>query len=112
MQGLPDDAATWRKEAEWGWERELAAAQIEVTDRGLRNIALLLHAQPKTLPPPVVIPRPGDDPAASKPPADGANRMSVAEFARSHQPKKPPAKQAAKPKTKPSAKPRAKPKRR
>lgn len=75
VNGLPRDAAVWREETQWSWERELAAALIEVHDMWGRNLALLSGAKKKSLPKPIRVPRPGREHEAR------GRRMTVAEFA-------------------------------
>lgn len=56
--GLPPEAATWRKEYQWTWSHELAAANIEVLDGWMRVFARMMGA--RELGKPVQIPRPGE----------------------------------------------------
>jgi hypothetical protein len=59
VQGLPPDAACWREDM-FTRQEEFAAAQIEVTDQWLSNLAQLLGAKRQSLPKPIRVPRPGD----------------------------------------------------
>lgn len=77
MQGLPADAATWRDDEQWTWQR--VAARL---DTRLLDLTLIHAGQKVSLPPPLTFARPGDEP---DPPQQQPNVVSVAEFARSHQ---------------------------
>lgn len=74
IKGLPpSEAAVWREESGWQAQHELAAASIELADYWGRNVVATLisllagdkqQAQKalKSLPKPVRVPRPGDEP--------------------------------------------------
>lgn len=81
VDGLPSDAATWRKEFAWTQEDELAAYNIEVTSMWLRILAILLHARESSLPERATIPRPGDEAQSEK---KKSSIAEIAEFFKTH----------------------------
>jgi hypothetical protein len=66
LRWLPPDAACWAgQQPSWTLERELAAAQVELTHTVTRLLAALGGA--KRIPRPLTIPRPTDPAAAAGP---------------------------------------------
>jgi hypothetical protein len=66
LDGLPNDAAVWRKEFAWSVQDEMKATQLEQADMWFRNVCALLGAKRSSLPRALNIPRPGDKPAEAK----------------------------------------------
>lgn len=68
---MPQDAA-WRDTLEWSRQDELLSSLIEVTDRWMRRLAIGAGRwDARSLPPPLNIPRPGEEmPERPKPTND------------------------------------------
>lgn len=84
MQGLPDDAAVWRKERAWTRQDEFAAATLELLDWGFKQVAGAVSPEiGKKLDKPLKIDRPVDEaPEVPAEPRKRDPRKVAAFFAR------------------------------
>lgn len=70
VNGLPLDAATWRRESAWTVDHELMATMIETIDMWGRINAIVGGAKWRKLPDQIRVPRPWDDGIAEETAAD------------------------------------------